>query len=61
MFNESTTNGQLSILSLNSQQLITCQLTEPITQIDISTLPSGVYFVRVTGERTVQVGKFVKQ
>ena len=53
--------GHLSILNTSGQEFITRQLTEPKTQLDISTLPSGIYFVRATGERTVQVGKFVKQ
>jgi len=58
---ESSTKGQLTILNLSGQQFITRQITEPKTQIDISTLPSGVYFVRLMGERTVQIGKFIKQ
>ncbi len=55
------TQCQLSIINLNGQALITRQITEPKTQLDISNLPSGVYFVRVTGEKRVEVGKFVKQ
>jgi hypothetical protein len=53
--------SQLSIINLNGQQLITRQITELRTQIDISSLPSGVYFVRLTNDNAVQVGKFVKQ
>jgi hypothetical protein len=55
------TNGQLSIITLTGQQLISRQVTELKTVIDISTLPSGVYFVRLTNDKTVQVGKFIKQ
>lgn len=55
------TQIHLSIMNLNCQQLITRQISEPKTQIDISNLPSGVYFVRLTGEKIVQVGKFIKQ
>jgi hypothetical protein len=51
----------LSIVNIEGQQLITRQITEPKTQINISTLPSGVYFVRLTNERTVEVGKFIKK
>jgi len=29
-------------------------------QIDISNLPSGVYFVRLTNDNTVAVGKIIK-
>ena len=58
----STTNkGSIAILSQNGQELIISQITEPKTQIDITNLPSGVYFVRMTGDSAVQVGKFVKQ
>jgi len=53
--------GQLSILNTSGQQLIISQITEPKTVIDISTLPSGVYFVRVTNDKTVEVGKIIKQ
>jgi hypothetical protein len=53
--------GSLAILNFTDQQLIIRQITQPRTQIDISNLPVGVYFVRVTGESTVQVGKVIKQ
>jgi hypothetical protein len=52
---------QLSISNLDGKQLITRQITQPKTQIDISNLPNGVYFVRLTNDETVEVGKFVKQ
>jgi photosystem II stability/assembly factor-like uncharacterized protein len=55
------TQSHLSISNLNGRELITRQITQPKTQIDITSLPSGVYFVRLTGERTVEVGKFIKQ
>jgi hypothetical protein len=48
-------------MNLHGQALIIRQITEPKTILDISNLPSGFYFVRLTGERTVEVGKFVKQ
>jgi hypothetical protein len=55
------TNSQLSIMNLNGQELMTRQITSPKTQIDISNLPNGVYFVRLTNDKTMDVGKFVKQ
>jgi photosystem II stability/assembly factor-like uncharacterized protein len=55
------TQSHLSISNLNGRELITRQITQPKTKIDVSALPSGVYFVRLTGERTVEVGKFIKQ
>jgi len=51
----------LTIMNLNGQQLLTRQITEPKTQLDISTLPAGVYVVRLTNDRTTQVGKIIKQ
>jgi hypothetical protein len=55
-------NGcELVIVNIAGQQLITRQITEPKTQIDISNLSSGVYFVRLTNDRTVAVGKIIKQ
>jgi hypothetical protein len=54
-------NSQLSIMNLDGQELITHQITQPTTTIDVSNLPSGVYFVRLTNDKTVEVGKFIKQ
>jgi hypothetical protein len=54
------TKFQFSIFNLNGQELIRRQITEPRTVIDIGDLPGGVYFVRLTGERTVSVEKFIK-
>jgi hypothetical protein len=56
-----TQESNLAVFNIECQQLITRQITEPKTQLDISTLPSGVYFVRVTNNRTVEMGKFIKQ
>jgi hypothetical protein len=56
-----TMYGNLTIVDIEGQQLITYQITQPKTQIDISNLASGVYFVRVTNDKTVEVGKFVKE
>jgi hypothetical protein len=53
--------GSLSILNLNGQQVITRQITEPKTQFNISALPSGVYVVKLVGEKGVQVGKIIKE
>ena len=52
--------GHLSILNLNSQEILSQTITKPSTQIDISTFPTGVYFVKLTGEKEVSVGKFIK-
>ena len=54
-------NTFMTIFNLNGQALLSRQITEPIINVDVSGLVSGLYFVRVRDDRTVQVGKFVKQ
>ena len=43
------------------QQLLQQEITAPATTIDVSRFTSGVYVVKVVGEKGVQVGKFIKQ
>lgn len=57
---ESPAKGSISICSTSGQQLLQQEITEPTTTIDVSNLPSGIYVVKVVGEKGVQVGKFVK-
>lgn len=56
-----TIGSKLAIGNIEGQQLISRQIAEPKMKIDISNLPCGVYFVRLTSDRTVQVVKFIKQ
>ncbi|MFH1295791.1 MAG: T9SS type A sorting domain-containing protein [Bacteroidota bacterium] len=58
---ETPTKGYLFILNLSGQQLLQQEITEPTTTIDVSTLPSGVYVVKLVGEKGVGIGKFIKQ
>lgn len=53
--------GRLTILNVEGQELITRQLLEPKMEINTHTLPVGIYFVRITNDRTVEMGKFIKQ
>jgi len=57
---ETTTKGFLTILNLNGQELLKQEVTEPSTTIIVNTLPSGIYFLKVTSKRKVEVGKFIK-
>ncbi len=51
-------NSQLSITDLNGQEVLTCQINQRKTQINIATLPAGVYFVRLTNvEATLTVAR----
>jgi hypothetical protein len=51
----------LSIFNLHGQELISRQMTESRTVIDISHLPQGLYFVKITRDDTVKVSKLVKE
>lgn len=51
---------QISIFNLNGQEVIKQQFTKPMAFLNISELPAGLYFVRVTGECAVGIQKFIK-
>ena len=53
--------SNLSVLNIKGQQLITRQITEPKTQLDISCLPQGVYVVKLTNPKSVATTKLIKQ
>jgi len=50
----------LTIVNPAGQQVLRKKVTTPGMQIDVSCLPSGIYFLKLTKERSVQVAKFVK-
>ena len=52
---------QISIFNLNGQEAMNLEVAESFAEVDISHLSRGMYFVQVSNDRTVQVGKFVKQ
>jgi len=56
-----TNTSQLSISNLSGQEVITRQITEQKTQLDISSLPQGIYFVRLTNDKTITMGKLIKE
>jgi UDP-3-O-[3-hydroxymyristoyl] glucosamine N-acyltransferase len=54
-------NTFMTVYNINGQQIMTRQITEQQTVVDVSGLVQGVYFVKVTDDRTIQVGKFIKE
>jgi len=56
-----TKESVLAIVNVAGQELFTSQITRPRTQLDITSLPAGVYFLRLTSEKTMAVGKIIKQ
>lgn len=53
------TNGEISVLNINGQVCLKKKLERTLNQIDISNLVSGVYFVKLTTESSVQVKKII--
>ena len=51
----------LFLYSVNGKQLITRQITEQKTMVDVAGLQQGIYFVKIILYDGVMVGKFVKQ
>jgi len=58
---ETHTKGHLSIQNLNGQQLLQQEIKEPKTIIDVSTLPPGVHFIKLINNKTVEVGKIIRE
>lgn len=53
--------GLISIFNSHGQEVISQEITAPGATIDISQLPKGIYFVKMTGDNSVEVVKIVKQ
>jgi hypothetical protein len=53
--------AHVEIFCVSGEKVMEMELQEAITRIGISTLPRGVYFVRVQDEKVVKVTKLVKQ
>jgi hypothetical protein len=56
-----TGNNILSIFNVSGEKVMERPQINTETQIDISTLPRGVYFVQLQNEKMVEVGKMVKE
>jgi hypothetical protein len=56
-----TENTHLSIFNVSGEKVMERELNHNETQIDISALPRGVYFVKLQNEKMVDVGKMVKE
>lgn len=58
---ENNKEGILSILNINAQELKRQQIRNRKTQIDISNLKSGEYFIKMITDKTVKVRKIIKE
>jgi len=57
---EMPVTGQILIYDVRGQELFRRTITTSSKQIDISTLPGGVYLVKLQGALSVQTGKLIK-
>lgn len=51
----------VTILNLSGQEMLNMKLMQDKTQLDISTLPRGIYFVKLKSEREVIIEKLIKE
>jgi hypothetical protein len=51
----------LSMHNLSGQELLNLPITELVSEIDVSGLPSGMYIVKVYNEFDFQLSKFIRQ
>jgi len=51
----------VTILNLSGKEILNMKLMQVKTHLDISTLPRGIYFVKLTGENTVLIEKLIKE
>ncbi len=54
-------NTILSLMNVQGQELMHKQITNQKTLVDFGSFPAGVYFFRITNERTVQIRKVIKE
>jgi hypothetical protein len=53
--------GKLHLYNINGQQVLLHQVTDCVTTIDISSLPTGMYIVRYGNGLTTRTGRFIKE
>jgi len=58
---ETASGATFSMMNANGQIVMTGKIIPPGIQLDIRNLPGGIYFIRLTNDKSVSLGKFVKQ
>ena len=53
-------NTILAISNISGLQILRRKITEKKTVIDVSGWPQGIYFIRISTDRLVQVKKIIK-
>jgi hypothetical protein len=57
----SNMNGTISIYEMTGQEMIRKQVTGSKVEINVSSLPGGIYLVKLIANKKIEVGKFVKE
>lgn len=60
-FDEQNVQAELSVIALSGQVLLHQSCTETTAELDISTLPPGIYFLRIIDDAHSGIMKFVKE
>jgi hypothetical protein len=58
---EKNMNGTITIFGMSGQVLMQQQVQASITEINVSSLPKGIYFVRLVYNEKIEFGKFIKE
>lgn len=61
LFVRTTQQGKYKIINLLGQTLLSGKLTQTLNFIDISQIPSGLYFITVSNDNDTQKVKFIKE
>jgi photosystem II stability/assembly factor-like uncharacterized protein len=59
--NDISDQGTLSVTNIHGQEILTQKIEGFKTEVQISNLPSGVYFVKLYSDKGISTGKFVKE
>ncbi|MCX6267011.1 MAG: T9SS type A sorting domain-containing protein [Bacteroidetes bacterium] len=54
-------NGTVSIYGMAGREMIKQQVHDTQAEIDVSSLPTGIYFIRLMNSKKTAFGKFVKE
>ena len=54
-------HGMLTIYGMTGNVLINKTVSSSISTINVSSLPTGIYFIRLVNERKTEIGKFVRE
>ncbi len=58
---EGITAYNIKIVNIQGKELLQQEVKGSAATIDVSTLPKGIYIVKVVGDRVMQAGKFIKK